>query len=194
MNYDLFEHRHRFAAWAAARAAQRAFAEVEVLRSALESSAIVAYLRHSAAAEVDEVTFDRLHNGWCTDVLVFLRDRGLHNATFGRAAKLIAVYLKSMVVAGPYGQSELSRVAHPPIDRLLLQNLARANRSDPRSRRWRTTNWTELDQAGYYRLITELRNLLPCSEPFWKLEEHWNVTPSASSRGYAPAETRRARR
>jgi hypothetical protein len=187
MNYELFEHRHRFAAWAAARAAQRAFAEVGVMRCALEASAIVDYLRHSAAAHVDEDTFNRLHQSWCTDVLVFLRDRGLHNATYGRAAKLVAVYLKSMVVVGPQGHSELSRVAHPPIDRLLLQNLARAHRDDPRARRWLRTNWTQLDETSYYRLITELRALLPRREPFWKLEEHWNVTPSRVVATRAPA-------
>jgi hypothetical protein len=187
MNYDLFEHRHRFAAWAAARSAQRAFAEVDVLRAALEASGIVDYLRHSAAADVDQPTFDRLHVGWCTDVLLFLRSHQLHNATFGRAAKLVAVYLKSMIVVGPCGETELSLVAHPPIDRLLLQNLARVHRDHPSSPSWLRTNWTQLDQASYYSLIAELRDLLPRSEPFWKLEEHWNVTQSRVIATRAPA-------
>jgi hypothetical protein len=42
--YDVFEHRHRFAVWAAARAAQRGFVTVEKLRDALEATDIVAFV------------------------------------------------------------------------------------------------------------------------------------------------------
>jgi hypothetical protein len=40
----VFEHRHRFAVWAAARAAQRGFVTVEKLRDALEATDIVAFV------------------------------------------------------------------------------------------------------------------------------------------------------
>jgi hypothetical protein len=40
MSYDLTEHRRRFAAWAAARGAQRGFTTVDSLRDALENCGI----------------------------------------------------------------------------------------------------------------------------------------------------------
>jgi len=40
MPYDLAEHRHRFAVWAAARAAQRGFTTVKNLRAALQAADI----------------------------------------------------------------------------------------------------------------------------------------------------------
>jgi hypothetical protein len=56
--------------------------------------------------------------------------------TFGHAAKLVAVYLKSMVVLDqPY--TPPARVAYPPIDRPLLQKLARAPHiQSPYKREW----------------------------------------------------------
>ena len=46
MSYDLSEHRHRFAIWAAARASQRGFTTVENLRNALESTDIQDVLKN----------------------------------------------------------------------------------------------------------------------------------------------------
>lgn len=40
MHYDVFEHRHRFARWAAARAAQRGFATTETIVDALDATRI----------------------------------------------------------------------------------------------------------------------------------------------------------
>jgi hypothetical protein len=104
--------------------------------------------------------------------VAYLQGRVVKDPTFGRAAKLVAVYLKSMVVlAAP--ESGLAHVAHPPIDRILLQNLARQRGLPKQHTR---TPWTKLDEEQYQALIACLQSYMHPNEPFWKLEEFWTVT------------------
>ena len=177
MPYDHFEHRHRFAVWAGARAAQRAFTSVENLRDALESTDVRAYLSDPTSIDTDAQSFEAHHRKWCNAIVGFLSNRGIANATFGRAAKLIAVYLKAMVVVGAESQSSLAAVAHPPIDRVLLQNLASSPDFRPLHKSaWRSTAWTKLNESTYYELLATLRTVVPEPEPWWKLEQYWAVT------------------
>jgi hypothetical protein len=146
MRYDIYQHRHNFAVWAAARASQRRLTTVDTLRKALESSEVVAFVRDHVTDKIDSDAFAAKHRSWCEEIVRSLLDAGVMNATFGRAAKLVAVYLKSMVVIGPFADSDLARVAHPPIDRILLRNLARAEGLETGlSTMLRMTNWTALE-------------------------------------------------
>lgn len=177
MRYGIYEHRHNFSVWAAARASQRRLTTVDNLRKALESSEIVAFVRNHVTDKIDSDAFASKHCSWCEGIVQFLLEAGVTNVTFGRAAKLVAVYLKSMVVIGPFADSALARVAHPPIDRILLQNLSRADGLEAGVRRTlRKTTWTALDRVAYYALVEMIRESLPDLEPFWKLEEYWTVT------------------
>jgi hypothetical protein len=177
MDYDAFEHRHRFSAWAAARAAQRGFASVVVLRDALQGSGIVEFVRNPATLNCDATGFDAHHRRLCTKIISLLLRQVRAEVSYGRAAKLVAVYLKSMFVLGPAGSSSVACVAHPPIDSILLRNLAASDKGTAKSRaRWRTTRWTRLDRRAYFRLIGELRKILPPGAPFWTLEQYWTVT------------------
>jgi hypothetical protein len=45
MAYDAFQHRHNFAVWASARAAQRGFTDVATLKEALDDCGIVEFVR-----------------------------------------------------------------------------------------------------------------------------------------------------
>lgn len=176
MPYELFTHRHNFAVWAAARAAQRGFTNVSNLRDALESSGIQRFLPDPDFTVIDCAHFDDLHRSWCRSICDFLNHRRLTNVTFGRAAKLVAIYLKSMVIASGSAYTSLGRCIHPPIDRRLLQALAENSSFDEQHRTvWRETNWTQLTEEDYYNLIRQLRATLPKEIPFWMLEEHWTV-------------------
>lgn len=180
MPYGLDEHRHRFAAWAAARAAQRGFTSVGHLRNALESTSIRTVLASADAYSADEAVFAGWHRDWCATICQHLAGQGNANVTYGRAAKLIAIYLKAMVLMGTGATTPLGRVMHPPIDRILLQALAASPRVvSPHKAAWRTTSWTQLDEAAYYTLIGQLRTALPASEPFWALEEYWQPSEAA---------------
>lgn len=177
MSYNSFEHRHRFAVWAGARAAQRAFTSVENLRAALEETDVRDFLSLPQSLIVDATYFEDKHKQWCTKIIEALIAKGVENVTFGRAAKLIAVYLKSMIVTGPHGGTKLADVVHPPIDRLLLGNLSKSDKvNSPHKRRWRNIAWTQLGEIEYYLLIEQLRSALGPNDPWWMLEEYWTVT------------------
>jgi hypothetical protein len=174
MEYDLSEHRHRFAIWAAARASQRGFTTVANLRDALEATDIRQVLADPQSLQVSAARFDELHRRWCSSILAFLTRRQIPKLTYGRAAKLVAVYLKSIIIMGEHSGSALGRNLHPPIDRILLQALAYSTEiSSPQKAGWRSINWTQLNEAEYYELIDQLRGALPQAAPFWRLEEHW---------------------
>ncbi len=178
MPYDITEHRHRFAAWAAARAVQRGWgsSKTEKLRDALESCGVGKFVCSADPGDIDERRFRELHRQWCRAVIVSLTQKGVPDATFGRAAKLVAVYLKVMVVLGPAGDCDLARVAHPPIDRTELKRVAtEVGVSSPLKRLCKAVNWTQLTEENYYSLLGQLRALIPSSDPFWTLEQFWNV-------------------
>jgi hypothetical protein len=126
---------------------------------------------------VDEAGFKTRHREWCRAIMLSLTNAGVKNVTFGRAAKLVAVYLKSTVVLGTGHGSTLSKVAHPPIDSILLSNAAGSPEVvSPDKREWRKVRWTRLGEDAYYQLIGQLRTILAPDEPFWMLEQYWTVT------------------
>jgi len=174
MAYDLSEHRHRFAVWAAARAAQRGFTTIKNLRNALESTNIRGVLAEPETLQCSAKQFDTLHRQWCSDICADLRNRQVSQATYGRAAKLVAVYLKATVITGASWDTPFASSAHPPIDRILLQTLASSNRvASPHKAGWRAISWTKLDMTAYDELIGQLRAVVPAGAPFWMLEEFW---------------------
>jgi len=174
MIYDLAEHRHRFAVWAAARASQRGFTTVEILRDALEATDIRGVLTAVATLQLQEVDFETLHRRWCSSICSTLSHRQIAKITYGRAAKLVAVYLKATILMGEGWDTPFGRSMHPPIDRTLLQRLASSERvKSPHTAAWRSVNWTHLTESEYYRLIAQLREVIPDGKPFWVIEEHW---------------------
>ena len=181
MSYDLPEHRHRFAVWAAARAAQRGFTggTTKDLRDALEATDIREVLAAPQTLQVSPAQFDALHRAWCASICARLARRGIAKATYGRAAKLVSVYLKAIVIMGSSCDSPLGRNLHPPIDRILLRGLATSSRIQSRHKAaWALINWTQLDEAAYVQLIRHLREALPQNAPFWTIEEYWEPSDS----------------
>jgi len=177
VGYELDEHRHRFSVWAAARATQRGLCDVVTLREALENCGVVAFLRGADLNSVGASEFDKCHREWCRSIVRFLKEQGLADASFGHAAKLLAMYLKSMVVLGPASQTSLAHVAHPPIDGILLSAISSSREIECGHRHaWAKIKWTQLHEAAYYRLIEELRSCAAADEPFWRLERFWTVT------------------
>lgn len=176
MSYDHFEHRHRFSAWAASRAASRGAkgATSSALSKALVDSGVKDFLKaETKHAAVTEESFKKLHMKWCKSAEKSLIDQEVE-IDYGRIAKLIAIYIKSMIVNGPGHMSALADVAHPPIDSFLLKELAR--RKDVKDaaikKIWRDATWTTLKKPEYYALIDTLKTLND-AKPFWMLEKYW---------------------
>ena len=162
--------------WAGARAAQRAFASSKILCGAIEASSVREFLHDPVLLDIDAKGFESKHREWCKSAMEHLAEQGVEAVTFGRAAKLLAVYLKVMVVVGESPRSKLAAVIHPPIDRILLQSLGASTAIDaPHRAHWRSVAWTKLTEGEYYSLVAELRTVLADEDPWWKLEEYWKV-------------------
>ncbi len=174
--YTIDLHRHNFAAWAAARAAQRSFTSVDNLKKALEECGVREFLSSPSSRDISYDEYKKLHSQWCKSIVLHLDLAGIENATFGRAAKLIAVYVKAMVVMCD-SDCNLSKVAYPPIDGLILKNISK-DRALPDDLRKLCSKikWTHLDEEYYNELIQKLQKyILKNNEPMWLLENYWTV-------------------
>ena len=100
---------------------------------------------------------------------------------YGRAAKLIAIYLKVLVVAGGHAGSPFAERLHPPVDNELLKALSR-DRGFPREWRtnWRAIAWTRLDEDGYFALIESFRAAGLDRPAFWRIERYWSPELASS--------------
>lgn len=175
MAYTHFTHRHNFAVWCAARAVQRNFTKTENLKEALEKSGIAEFIKENEEKEITQKDFDEKHEHWCESILGHWKSRKIEGASYGRAAKLVAIYIKSMVVVRN-GQSQLSTVAHPPVDRIILKNICKDKTVNHINKAgWQKINWTALNRENYKKLIIEFRQLFD-DEPFWAIEKYWSIT------------------
>lgn len=178
MDYSLIVHRHRFAAWAAARAAQRKLtgASVGVLVRALECAGFPQAVVKTVCGMSSAQEYDDFHRAASRKIVEFLTRLGVE-ATYGRAAKLVAVYLKSMVICGPFAGLAVSALIHPPLDRVLLTTIARNQDAPPSLRRLcGATAWTHLTEAEYFGLIAAIRECGYDRPAFWMLERYWDVS------------------
>jgi hypothetical protein len=171
MKYTERQHRHNFAIWAACRATQRGFASVAVLRQAAEGSTLEAFSWRPTRLGA----FDEQHKKWCAKICSNLEHQGIFGATYGRAAKLVNVYLKSALVLRDLS-SQAAKVIHPPVDRILLSNVAKILDIEPSVRKLlRSTRWTQMDEGRYFEVIEALREVNG-DHPFWTIEEYWTIT------------------
>jgi hypothetical protein len=167
VNYTLAEHRHRFAAWAAARARQRGFTSTAVLVAALETSGLREFIAARDRWPTTREAFDKWHIGMCRRLLKKLPE----TATYGRAAKLLAVYIKAQVVCGGHHDTALARHAHPPIDRILLNALATKRRKELGDLGRKA--WTTFDEETYRLVLERVRSAAPEGAEAWRVEFYW---------------------
>lgn len=178
LDYDINLHNHRFAAWAAARAAS-----VQKCRFSVKAGVeILEYLGFHHMNDPDqlppasEADIDACHAQWREDAIGFAQGSlQTENFTHGIAAKLINVYLKARFVCG--GQAYHPRVIrlHPPIDRLLLDELAASNIGLKR-KSWsmlRDEGWSNYSSERYMEAVSLLREAIPPGEPLWLIESYW---------------------
>lgn len=175
MDYSIYEHKHRFAAWAASRAAtvNGCRFSVEHGKTIIEDAGLKQLL--ASAEELPRPDgIDAAHRGWRTDVVAAAKRHGL-SFTHGVAAKLINIYLKAGFVCG--GEHENARVQslHPPIDSQLLNELYKENVGDLR-REWgqaRKIRWSKFTSKEYENVIANIRLALGDNVPLWHIEKYW---------------------
>ncbi|MFB9862451.1 hypothetical protein [Rufibacter immobilis] len=171
MAYDFTLHVHRFAVWTAARAVSRDFIGTQGVQEAIEETCLPLALEQIASRpDLDSTAFDAFHKGAVNKLIDSLKNKAgsaAHKVTYGRAAKIVAIYIKTRYVL-PNPTSTLSKVAHPPIDAILLRNLSKTNKNSKLAK----LRWTQLDEEKYFELLNLIRQEIEL-EYFWELEQFW---------------------
>ena len=168
-NYDIQEHTHRFAAWAAATGASaspRCRFTVEAGKAILERAGFDAGLRHPKQLP-SPAQMDAVHLAWRKAVIKEARKAGL-KFSHGIAAKLINLYLKAKFTCGGYASHPHVVALHPPIDSLLLKAFNRTLKPQDRL----TVNWSTFDSNTYQEAIVALREARK-GLPLWAAESIW---------------------
>jgi hypothetical protein len=174
MAYTIEQHQHRFAAWAAGRAASvnRCRFSVRTAKSVLEEAGFRPEFS-SPRSLPRPAEVDGKHQEWRQAVIEAARRQGV-KLTHGVAAKLINVYLKARFVSGGWHLNPRVKCLHPPIDALLLDKLATED-AWGRRRDWRRfagRRWSKFTSGQYEELIALVRQCLG-RRPLWKIEEYW---------------------
>ncbi|PHI21520.1 hypothetical protein CEQ90_01505 [Lewinellaceae bacterium SD302] len=179
--YNHQEHLHRFACWTAARAAQRGWkrANTKSISDALESIEFSEKLLALFNAQPDSSTFDLWHAERAKELKRELLRQQLVEETisYGRLAKIIAIYIKTIYVsANP--NSALARVAHPPIDVILLRNIKAHLKQESIGITYPVKlgfHWTKFDEKAYQQAVEFLRQVNG-HQPFWAIEVFWKAS------------------
>ena len=173
--YSVHEHKHRFSAWAAGRAAtvNGCRFSVEQAKLILEGAKLKQLLLGPAQLP-DPLNIDAAHREWRTDVIAAAKTQGL-DFTHGVAAKLINIYLKAGLMCGGHDRDPRVQALHPPIDSLLLDELYDQNVGGLR-RQWskaRATRWSKFTSDEYEEVIASIRVALGPNVPLWEVEQYW---------------------
>lgn len=175
MPYTIADHRHRYAAWAASRAASTKSCRFEVLQGKefLESVGL-----QNLIPDIESLPrpaeIDVRHREWRNSAIAAAAARGLVGFSHGIAAKLINVYLKGVSVCGGCEAHPSVQALHPPIDSLLLYTLYAENVGRLKAR-WQTARklrWSKLNSEQYEDVISAIRQAMGTT-PLWLVEEHW---------------------
>ena len=164
MSYTFSNHLHNYSVWTAARAVQRGYTTTKNIKAAIEKTELSKFAEKSDIKSPSD--FDHFHRQTSKILIQHLTNKGIHT-TYGRAAKIIAVYLKTSIVIRDSGESVVAKIIHPPIDNILLSNLSKNNKKFGFS----NIKWTQLSENEYFKLIDNLRTLH--FDSFWKLEKYW---------------------
>ena len=168
-SYNIHEHTHRFAAWAAATGASaspRCRFTVEAGKAILERAGFDARLRHPKQLP-SPTRMNVVHLAWRKAVIKEARKVGL-NFTHGIAAKLINLYLKAKFTCGGYASHPHVAALHPPIDSLLLKTFNRTLKPQDRL----PVHWSTFDSQTYQQAIGALR-FGRKGLPLWTAESLW---------------------
>jgi len=186
-SYSIEDHQHRLAAWSASRAASASkLCRFSVKQGVwiLEKSGFNAAL--AKPEQLPEPKFiDEKHLEWREDVIKaaqsldvpFLHRQAASKQlplSHGVAAKLINTYLKARFVCGGYHQHPNVEALHPPVDRLLLNQLAKENVAGLKHE-WlmhKNKAWSKFTSDDYQAVINHFRQAMP-GRPLWEIEQYW---------------------
>jgi hypothetical protein len=181
VKFTIEEHQHRLACWAAGRGAFRAKSKKTVgfSRSLLEECGLSAQFVIANVADGYQ-QFDDQHRSFRTKMIE-------HDLSDGEAAKILNLYFKVRFVCGPDHSNPRVQFIHPPVDSLLLLELARQDVGGL-SKFWRTAHawrWTKFTSEQYEQVIKNMRKALN-GKPLWTIEQYWPVSKNSARKQNSP--------
>ena len=175
-SYTIEEHKHRLASWAAASAAASSpLCRFEVRKGVaiLEASGFNACFSSPEQLPACDQR-DAVHRNWRKAVIDAAREDGLV-FSHGIAAKLINCYLKARFVCGGFHDDDRVKALHPPVDEVLLKELADKDVGGHAKvwRAFRNKRWSKFDSETYEGVVALIRESLLPDEDLWKIEKYW---------------------
>jgi hypothetical protein len=164
--YTFNEHKHNYAVWTAARAVQRNFTKTSIIKAAIEDSGLKNFAEDNKNYSEEE--FETFHKNCANRIINFLRQKEIKNVSYGRAAKIISIYLKTSVIFCNNGECLKSKIIHPPIYSILLKNIGINNEE---LKDLRNEKWTNLNEGRYWKLVSRLKSHFKTFD--WRLEVYW---------------------
>ncbi|MFJ7142404.1 MAG: hypothetical protein ACN6OP_08010 [Pseudomonadales bacterium] len=173
--YDIAEHLHRYTAWAASRAASTKTCRFDVStgKTIIEATGLHLLLAGPQLLPSPE-HIDAQHKIWRETAIEAARNKGLVGFGHGIAAKLINVYLKGAFVCAGQELHPHVQALHPPIDKLLLDELYDQDVGGLRAvwAQARKQRWSKFDAEQYQAVINGIREVLT-GRPLWHVEAYW---------------------
>lgn len=171
--YTIEEHKHRYSAWAASRAASVNKSRFRVAQGKwiIESSGL------SLITSPDELpavgSIDQQHRLWRSMVISSAAELDL-KFTHGVAAKLINVYFKTKFVCGGHHHHPQVAQLHPPIDAVLLKELSASDAGGFKSGwdRAIAIRWSKFNETQYENVVGLIQRTLG-GKPLWLIESYW---------------------
>lgn len=173
--YTIQEHRHRFAVWTAGRAVARNFTSAKHVEAAIKKAGLLKAVEDNKSFKTQK-SFNTWHRGRCSLMLTYWskHPKEVKDPSFGRAAKVIAIYLKTMIGLGELDAHALQKHIHPPIDRILLMNMREKLGYKVKD----LPNWTQLNKDDYAEVIKRISDWMKGNRKgadLWEVEEFWEA-------------------
>jgi len=180
MPYTIEEHKHRYAAWAASRAASTKTCRFSVLqgKKIIEAVGLNELIQNPDLLPPPREV-DNTHRQWREKAISTAKEILTNNDdstgfSDGVAAKLINVYLKGAFVCAGYERHENVVSLHPPIDSLLLEELYTNDVGGFRNvwEEAKKIRWSKFNAAQYENTISAIRVAMG-DKPLWMIESYW---------------------
>lgn len=175
MKYNIKDHIHLYSSWAASRASsvKNNRFTVQNGQAILNQSTIKSFIQNPDGLPTSD-KYDQVHCLWRNELIGISQNILSKPFTHGVAAKMINIYLKSVIICGGYYNHEKAKEVHPPIDSVLLKELASKN-FNGKAKFWRKANkiaWSNFTSEEYQNVINEIRLGLE-GKALWRIEEYW---------------------
>ncbi|VWC72779.1 hypothetical protein BLA18112_02068 [Burkholderia lata] len=181
--YSIEKHKHMYAKWCAAAAYGRGLAGGN---NSLAFELIeVSGLGEVTGPEHIGQNVDEWQMSFMKKIETEAVRLGVGDFSFGRAQKLVNIYLKTVLVCGGHHQHPGVALLHPPLDFELFKGLRSflwKNRAAMReawsafnSAQKRNPRWTTFSETDYVAHIDAIK-LLMAGKPLYQVEEYWDLS------------------